>query len=91
MKIHQLDPAAALASLHVDNSGLSTTEASRRQQEFGRNQLLAVKGSPLWLKFLREFSHFFALILWVGAALAFFAAWRQPGAAWRPWAARSCW
>lgn len=51
MKIHQLDPAAALASLHVDNSGLSTAEAGRRQQEFGRNHLLAVKGSPLWLKF----------------------------------------
>ena len=79
MKIHQLDPAAALASLHVDNSGLTTVEASRRQQEFGRNHLLAVKRTPLWLTFLREFSHFFALILWVGAALAFFAAWRQPG------------
>ncbi|MBF7731699.1 cation-translocating P-type ATPase [Pseudomonas sp. N040] len=79
MKIHLLDPASALASLHVSAAGLSSSEAARRQQEFGRNQLQEAAQTPLWLKFLREFSHFFALILWVGAALAFFAAWRQPG------------
>jgi sodium/potassium-transporting ATPase subunit alpha len=79
MKIHQLDNAAALASLHVTDAGLSTQEAARRQHEFGRNHLLAVQQAPLWLKFVGEFSHFFALILWLAAALAFFAAWRQPG------------
>lgn len=31
-------------------------------------------GEPLWLLFAREFGHFFALILWLAAGLAFFAA-----------------
>ncbi|WP_374439196.1 cation-translocating P-type ATPase [Pseudomonas panipatensis] len=79
MKIHQLDPAAALASLQVTDAGLTSGEAVRRQQEFGRNHLPRLKRTPLWLKFLREFTHFFALILWVAAAQAFFAAWREPG------------
>ena len=27
----------------------------------------------------RNLSHFFAIILWIAAALAFFAEWREPG------------
>jgi magnesium-transporting ATPase (P-type) len=57
MKIHQLDPAAALASLQVTDAGLTSGEAARRQQEFGRNHLPRLKRTPLWLKFLREFTH----------------------------------
>ena len=34
---------------------------------------------PSGLRLLREFTHFFAVILWVAAALAFFAETRQPG------------
>src|SRR3990167_5997790 len=79
MKIHQLEPAAALASLHVTPAGLTTLEALRRQQEFGCNHLPAVARTPMWLKCLGEFTHLFALMLWVAVALAFFAAWRQPG------------
>jgi sodium/potassium-transporting ATPase subunit alpha len=31
------------------------------------------------LRFLKEFAHFFALILWLAAALAFLAEWIDPG------------
>jgi magnesium-transporting ATPase (P-type) len=31
------------------------------------------------MRFLQEFTHFFALILWVAAALAFLAEWQDPG------------
>ena len=30
-------------------------------------------------RFLRQFTHFFALVLWAAAALAFVSAWREPG------------
>ena len=38
-----------------------------------------IAGEPLVLTFAREFVHFFAIILWVAAALAFFAEWKEPG------------
>ncbi len=38
-----------------------------------------VRGESMTLHFLRGFTHFFAIILWVGAALAFFAEFRGPG------------
>lgn len=79
LKIHRLDTEAALASLHVTASGLTSAEAQRRQREYGLNHLQAIKRTPLWLQFLREFTHFFALILWVAAALALYSAWRAPG------------
>ncbi|WP_435627978.1 cation-translocating P-type ATPase [Candidatus Ferrigenium straubiae] len=41
--------------------------------------LFLAKKLPLVRKLLGEFTHFFALILWLAAGLAFFAEWREPG------------
>lgn len=79
MHIANLSVAAALDSLRTSDRGLSAAEAGRRLAEYGPNRIDAVKGQPLWRQFLREFTHFFALILWVAAALAFFAHTRSPG------------
>jgi sodium/potassium-transporting ATPase subunit alpha len=79
MKIHHLSVEAALASLNTGTDGLSHAEAGRRLQEFGPNQVERVAGTPLWLRFLKEFTHFFALILWVAAGLAFAAEVFGPG------------
>ena len=79
MQITRLSTADALASLKTSEAGLSSAEAQRRLGEFGPNRIEEVKGRPLWLRFLREFTHFFALILWVAAALAMFAEFRSPG------------
>jgi calcium-translocating P-type ATPase len=38
-----------------------------------------VRGAPLALRFVLEFVHFFALILWLAAGLAFYAEAREPG------------
>jgi sodium/potassium-transporting ATPase subunit alpha len=59
--------------------GLSGVEAARRQAEFGPNRVEGAARQPGWWLLLREFGHFFAILLWVAAALAFFAAWREPG------------
>ena len=34
---------------------------------------------PLALRLVKEFTHFFSLILWLAAGLAFFAEWSAPG------------
>ena len=79
MRITQLTPDAALASLHSQASGLTAGEAHRRLAEYGSNRIEESRRAPLLLRFLREFTHFFALILWVAAALAFFAEVSNPG------------
>jgi magnesium-transporting ATPase (P-type) len=78
MKIHHLSVDDALASLHSGPEGLSALEAGRRLLEFGPNRVERVAATPLWARFARGFTHFFAVILWVAAGLAFVAAWRDP-------------
>ncbi|MDO9244826.1 MAG: cation-transporting P-type ATPase, partial [Rhodocyclaceae bacterium] len=79
MSIAQQTPEAALAALRSGAQGLSADEARRRLAEFGFNRVEAAAREPLWLTLLREFSHFFALILWLAAGLAFLAAHYDPG------------
>jgi calcium-translocating P-type ATPase len=69
----------ALASLNVSREGLDGPEAARRLVEFGPNRIEKIAGTPLWFRFVREFTHFFALILWLAAALAFLADRLEPG------------
>jgi hypothetical protein len=52
-------------------SGLSSAEVSRRLATDGPNTLPAVRPQSPWLLLLRQFTHFFAVMLWVAAALAF--------------------
>ncbi len=79
MRIHELAVDGALASLNSSADGLSAPEAARRLAEFGPNRLEDVARERLWLRLAREFTHFFAIILWLAAALAFTADWLQPG------------
>ena len=78
MQITRLSTAEALASLRTSVQGLDGAEALKRLQEFGPNRIEELAATPRWLLFLREFTHFFAVILWVAAALAFFAESRNP-------------
>ena len=79
MKIHHFIAAEALASLSSGVDGLSREESRRRLGEFGPNRVEQIKKEALALRFLKEFSHFFALILWLAAALAFAAEFIAPG------------
>ena len=63
MKIHQLSVDDALRSLHSRPGGLTTVEAQHRLEDFGPNQVERIRGESLWLQFLKEFTHFFAVIL----------------------------
>ncbi len=79
MKVHQLTVDQALSSLASRAIGLGEAEASRRLLEFGPNRMEEIRGAPLALRFAGEFVHFFALILWIAAGLAFYAEAREPG------------
>jgi magnesium-transporting ATPase (P-type) len=80
MKIHHFTADEALQSLHSTADGLSSTEAHRRLLEFGPNRVETRQRESLFRKFLQGFSHFFACILWIAAALAFWAAVHDPDA-----------
>src|SRR3989338_9409099 len=73
------------AHLHSGVQGLSQAEAARRLARYGANRIEEISTRPLiaWLPFagklIREFTHFFALILWLAAGLAFVAEWKDPG------------
>ncbi len=79
MKIHHLTADEALQSLRTGRDGLSTAEAARRLKEFGPNRIERVRTKHGWRRLLHGFTHFLALVLWLGAGLAFFAEYRAPG------------
>lgn len=79
MKIHQLPVDEAIASLSSTLLGLVSAEASHRLSEYGPNLVRKVSREPLLLRFFKEFTQFFSLILWVAAGLAFIAEWSVPG------------
>ncbi|HEX8978634.1 MAG TPA: cation-transporting P-type ATPase [Parasulfuritortus sp.] len=79
MRIASLNADQALASLNSSADGLTPGEAARRLAEYGPNRLVEVEREHWLLRFVRQFTHFFAVILWLGACLAFVAERYQPG------------
>lgn len=61
--------------------GLTEAEIKERQNRFGRNCLLKVKGKSLLLKLLANFTHLMALLLWIGGVVGFIAKMSQLGLA----------
>ncbi|MCK9988732.1 MAG: sodium/potassium-transporting ATPase subunit alpha [Azoarcus sp.] len=68
-----------LAGLGTGGEGLGAAEAVRRLATFGRNCVEARPRQLLALRFAREFTHFFAIVLWIAAALALIADRFDPG------------
>jgi hypothetical protein len=54
-----------------------------RLAEYGPNRIEEAGRRSLALEFLGQFTHFFALILWVAAGLVFFAGVHNPGQGFR--------
>jgi magnesium-transporting ATPase (P-type) len=79
MLIHQLALDEAFATLRSVPTGLSEADAARRRAEFGSNRIERLPSTPLAVRFLRQFTHFFAILLWVAALLALIADWWMPG------------
>lgn len=79
MKISSLSKEDALRQLVSSENGLSEAEAAKRLSENGLNEISAVARTPLFLKFLGQFTHFLAILLWIGAGLSFLSAYLHPG------------
>ncbi|MDO8282057.1 MAG: cation-transporting P-type ATPase [Thermodesulfovibrionia bacterium] len=79
MNIHNLSIEVALKSLLTSAKGLSESEASKRLHEYGPNEIKEVRRTPLYKKFIAQFTHFLAILLWIAAALCFFSEYMHPG------------
>ncbi|HEY3450536.1 MAG TPA: cation-transporting P-type ATPase [Myxococcales bacterium] len=79
MQVQRLTVGEAWAALRSSPLGLSSDEAARRLREFGPNRIERPRKVALLQQLRRDFFHFFALLLWAAAGLAFFAGRAQPG------------
>jgi len=79
MKIHQISVEEALNNLHTGEGGLTSNEATNRLKEFGQNHLREERRKPLVIGLLKEFTHFFSIVLWLAAGLAFVLERSTPG------------
>src|SRR5688572_27498396 len=62
---------AVIASLGADTQrGLSQSEAQKRLDQFGRNELTAEEPVPAWKKFLAQFKGVLVVLLIIAAAIS---------------------
>lgn len=72
-KIHQFSQEDVYGALDTAKGGLSDHEAASRLKKYGKNLLQEKKGTPLILKFLSNFTHLMAILLWVAGIVALIA------------------
>lgn len=61
------------AALQTRVQGLTAAEAETRLRRYGPNTIREVRGKPLILKFVTNFTHLMALLLWAGGIVALVA------------------
>src|SRR5512139_1529059 len=79
--LHAVPPGDVHALLSSRPGGLSPEEAADRLARFGPNSLREARGRPLYRKFLSQFTHLMALLLWAGGVIGFLAGMPQLGSA----------
>jgi magnesium-transporting ATPase (P-type) len=79
MLVRQLPLDSAFSTLRSRPTGLSRQKAESRRLEFGPNRIEPLPTTPLVICFTSQFTHFFALLLWVAAVLALVADVHMPG------------
>ncbi len=71
--MHQLSATEVFATLGTSKNGLSQAEAAARLSKYGKNVLQEKKGQPLIVKFLSNFTHLMAILLWCSGLIAIIA------------------
>ncbi len=71
--IQTLSISEVYAALDTQPKGLTQRAAEERLQRYGRNVLHKAKETPIYVKFLSNFTHLMALLLWVGGIAALIA------------------
>ena len=72
-RIEVLFVADVFKELGTRPGGLTEDEAQERLHQYGRNALQEIKGKPLYLKLIANFTHMMAILLWIGGIIAFVA------------------
>ncbi len=76
-----LPPGEVFAALGSRPAGLSSAEAAARLARAGPNAIRENAGKPLVLRFLGQFTHLMAFLLWAGGLVGFLARMPQLGIA----------
>jgi magnesium-transporting ATPase (P-type) len=79
-RIFELSRESALKVLGSSEEGLSSEEAVKRLKKYGKNEIESAKKTPLIYRFFSNFTHLFAVLLWVASALSFISG--MPELAW---------
>jgi sodium/potassium-transporting ATPase subunit alpha len=78
MKTSSLTIEEVFNGLVTPDNGLTEEEAARRLREFGYNEISKVKKAHLVIRFLRQLTHFLAILLWIAAFLSFLSEYLHP-------------
>lgn len=70
---HSIEIEETLKKVSGDEEGLSSDDAKKRQEEFGKNKLPEKGGTNPFLLFIKQFKDLLILILFVAAGIAFWA------------------
>ena len=71
LRVAVVSPEAALADLVTARHGLTDAEAAERLQQVGPQSVPEAPGPTLGRRLVEQLVHFFALMLWIAAGLAF--------------------
>lgn len=84
MKINEAPLEEVFKLLGTSEIGLTEDEAKRRLSHFGYNEIKKTANTSLFIKFLNQFTHFLAIVLWLAAILAFLSDYLHPEEEMRP-------
>ncbi len=68
--LYALRPEEVYRRLESSPEGLSEQEAAERLARYGPNELKETRKTPRWRVFLGNLTNFFAILLWIAAALS---------------------
>ena len=71
--IQKLGASEVYQALGTGTGGLAQSEAQERMRKLGKNVLPSQKGSPMIWKFISNFTHLMAILLWVAGVIALIA------------------
>ena len=72
-KIYKIVPSKVFEHLETSTDGLTTGEAAKRIEKYGKNAIKEKKGKSIYLVFLSHFVSMMAILLWASGIIAFFA------------------
>jgi len=70
LNYHNLETTEVLSSLDSNYRGLSSTEAQKRLERFGPNELVKKRGVSPWMLFFGQFKSFLIIILLIAVVLS---------------------